>query len=93
MPKNPDDLNKIPFVVMEGIGAHFTVKRGDQSVSFDIQNCQIETNNIHGARAAARSGVGIANVPLPLCERDISNGRLVRILPQWQLPDFTVHAV
>lgn len=92
-PKSPNDLDEIPFVFMEGIGGHFTLKRGDQSVEFSIQNSQIQTNNILGARAAARSGVGIANVPLPLCEKDLSNGRLARVLPQWQLPHFTVHAV
>lgn len=45
------------------------------------------------AHACALAGVGIAVFPDYLVSEDIAAGRLVRLLPEWTLPDGGIHAV
>ncbi len=43
--------------------------------------------------ASAVMGLGIAVTPLSACMNELASGFLVRVLPDWQLPDVEVHAV
>jgi DNA-binding transcriptional LysR family regulator len=47
---------------------------------------RITVNNGQAVRAAARAGLGIVLQPEILLQRDIEAGHLVRLLPQWRLP-------
>ena len=42
---------------------------------------------------SAAMGLGIAVVPLSACMNELASGLLVRVLPDWQLPDVEVNAV
>jgi DNA-binding transcriptional LysR family regulator len=44
-------------------------------------------------RQAAIDGVGIALLPEYACRELLDNGRLVRILPEWEAPDGLLHVV
>jgi DNA-binding transcriptional LysR family regulator len=41
----------------------------------------VRTNNLGVARQAALTGLGMARLPQPLCQRDIKAGRLHRVVP------------
>ena len=41
----------------------------------------LQTNNLVIAKAAAIAGLGMARLPLPLCERELSAERLQRVIP------------
>ncbi len=51
------------------------------------------TNNGDTARAAALAGQGVIWQPTFLIGEDLREGRLVRLLPDWSLPDIDVLAV
>ncbi|GAB5487515.1 MAG: LysR family transcriptional regulator [Parasphingorhabdus sp.] len=92
-PETPDELEKIPFIFMKGTTEKIVLTKGGDKSQVAAENCQIETNNIYGAFAAAENGLGVAGLPLPLCEQALANGTLVRLLSRWQLPKFVLQAI
>ena len=55
--------------------------------------CPMHTNNGHTARAVAVAGGGVIWQPSFLVGADLRAGRLVRVLPDYRLPDIDVLAV
>jgi DNA-binding transcriptional LysR family regulator len=56
-------------------------------------NCQMHTNNGDTARAVALAGHGVIWQPTFLIGEDLRAGRLIRVLPEYRLPDIDVLAV
>ncbi|RDK02870.1 LysR family transcriptional regulator [Paraburkholderia lacunae] len=56
-------------------------------------NCRMHTNNGDTARAAALAGRGIIWQPTFLIGDDLRTGKLVRVLPEYRLPDIDVLAL
>lgn len=56
-------------------------------------DCQMHTNNGDTARAAALAGEGVIWQPTFLIGRDLREGRLVRVLPDYRLPDIDILAL
>lgn len=56
-------------------------------------NCHMHTNNGDTARAAALAGRGVIWQPTFLIGNDLRAGRLVRVLPEYRLPDIDVLAL
>lgn len=54
---------------------------------------QVQVNDIRVIRALALAGEGVALLPLYLCKEDCTEGRLVRVLPQWYAKADPVHIV
>ncbi|WP_219351471.1 MULTISPECIES: LysR substrate-binding domain-containing protein [unclassified Citrobacter] len=54
---------------------------------------RFKTDNSEALLAAALSGLGIIMQPLPLMSADIAAGRLVRVLPDYELPGRPVHVL
>ncbi len=50
-------------------------------------------NNLGVIHRAALGGLGLARLPLPMCERDLKEGRLVLALPNWAPPSVTIFAL
>jgi DNA-binding transcriptional LysR family regulator len=50
-------------------------------------------NNGHALLAAAQSGLGIILQPESLVSRDMEQGRLVHILPEWSTTSSSLHIV
>lgn len=44
-------------------------------------------------KEAVLSGVGMAELPRSACADELADGRLVHVLPQWQLPEMNLYAV
>ncbi|HEX7915169.1 LysR substrate-binding domain-containing protein [Rudaea sp.] len=44
-------------------------------------------------KEAVLAGVGMAELPRSVCADELADGRLVHLLPQWQLPDMNLYAV
>jgi len=51
------------------------------------------TDNLMHIRDAALAGIGIAQLPEPLCHADVATGRLRIVLPGWSPPLVTIHAL
>ena len=54
---------------------------------------RLVTDDLAALRAAALSGVGVAQVPTLMVESDIAAGRLIDVLPQWRPRNEIVYAV
>lgn len=50
------------------------------------------TNDNEGAVAAAAAGMGITSTTSWACGRELADGSLVRVLPEWKTRDIPVHA-
>ena len=54
---------------------------------------RISTNNILVAKSLCLQGHGVARVLYLDVQKDLMNGSLVEVLPEWKLPKFTLYAV
>lgn len=93
--KEPEDLARLPFVANQALSKpnHWRFFHGDgrrRSVRFTPR---IAVNATPGAHAAVLSGAGIAVLPDYLVGPDLAAGRLVRLLPDWQLKSGGIHAI
>lgn len=70
---------------------HFSNQQGQTDVV--KVSCAMHTNNGDTARAVAVSGGGVIWQPTFLIGADLRAGRLVRVLPDYHLPDIDVLAV
>lgn len=50
-------------------------------------------NSPNAVLALANLGVGVAPIPLALCNKELVNGDLVRVLPEWSFPSVTLQIV
>ncbi len=53
---------------------------------------RLTTTDIVVAKEMAVAGVGIAMLARPICESDVHAGRLVQVLPHWQIPPVAISA-
>lgn len=70
----------------------WTLQRGEDSVTVPVHG-GLAINHFIGMRRAALRGVGIARLPSYLVNDEIASGRLVALLPDWQLPTAPVALV
>ncbi|SMF09804.1 DNA-binding transcriptional regulator, LysR family [Tistlia consotensis] len=69
---------------------HFDGPGGHELVTV---NGDLETNNAQVLRMAALGGLGIVLLPLWLVGPDLTEGRLIEVLPQYHVPDSSIYAV
>ncbi|MFK3796329.1 LysR family transcriptional regulator [Pseudomonas sp. NPDC088444] len=72
-------------------GSSWQFEREGQISRVDVHP-QISTNDTAGALAAATGGLGITSTTSWACALELSNGALVRVLPDWKMADLPVHA-
>lgn len=95
--KEPADLKSWPWLALAGaqFGGSEKVtlsapKRADQT--FRIAPVLV-SEGVTSLREAARAGLGISVLADWLAREDLVSGRLVRVLPQWNAPEFPVHVI
>jgi DNA-binding transcriptional LysR family regulator len=44
-------------------------------------------------KEAVLAGLGVADLPPSIFKQEIADGRLIRLLPKWQLPEVSVYAM
>ena len=54
---------------------------------------RIRCNDAPIAKLAARAGLGVVALPAPMCKAELTDGRLVRVLPDWHIPRGTLSLV
>ena len=65
---------------------------GNEAVEINVK-LKFSANNLNIIRQAALRGLGLGRLPLPMCEADLSDGRLVLPLPNWSPPPVTLYAL
>lgn len=89
----PTDLYHLPCISLALQNTqHFwnlTHCKSREFLHFPIQP-RIIINDFSGAYCAAKDGLGVANLPYIMVEKDIKNKQLVQLLPQWHLTESTL---
>jgi DNA-binding transcriptional LysR family regulator len=91
----PEDLARLPFIanasLKEPLDWQFVRNDFDRRAVRMRQH--ILTNSTPAALAATLAGGGLSVLPDFIAAEHIQTGRLVRLLPSWDLPDGGVYAV
>jgi DNA-binding transcriptional LysR family regulator len=93
-PKTPRDLERFDCVVF-GAGSERTrwqLARQGKTTTVQV-SARFTVNDFEFITEAARSGLGIAALPLFRCLEDLRERRLRRVLPQWCAREAPIHAV
>ncbi|MBO9475267.1 LysR family transcriptional regulator [Shimia sp. R10_1] len=92
-PKQPKDLESMPFVSMGRSNDVFSLVRGQNTQEIKLDVCQLSVQSILAAKAGTLAGVGFGSLPEPLITDDLAEGSLLRLLPEWALPPLSIQAV
>jgi DNA-binding transcriptional LysR family regulator len=92
-PDTPDALNRHRVVAgpASAVPSAWRFTREQQEIAVELE-AHFSTNENEGAVAAASAGVGITSTSEWACRRELTDGTLVRLLPDWQLAGIPVHA-
>lgn len=86
-PQIPSDLNRFRAILFSRTGRKpWRFKQGSEERSWTPQT-RISVNSGQAVRVAAIAGMGVAMLPEILVRGDISAGKLVQLLPDWNLPE------
>lgn len=95
-PEDPDDLARHLTIEMPGAdgGRRPWVfeRRPGEARSF-VPSPHVTANDALSIQRLVGNGAGIACISGYLCAPDLNSGRLVHLLPDWQLPSLDVHAL
>ena len=91
-PKVPAELHSHAIIAGPTGTDDWTFEREGRRVSVRLESRLMVSAN-EGAVAAAVAGLGIATTGSIASRREIANGALVRVMPEWQMGSVDVHAV
>jgi len=70
----------------------FELHRGKRRVRVPVRG-PFSANEIGAVHKAALSGLGIAFLPITICQADVEEGRLIPVLPRWSSERTPLHLV
>lgn len=92
----PEDLRHhelLPVTLMQNY-QHFSFRHGlsGEVVNIDMKT-RLSTNNVFVAKSLCQQGHGIARILYMDIQKELVNGSLVEVLPDWNMPAYTLHAL
>lgn len=95
IPKTPDALLAHDWLVLTVLETpHQLELTGPGGESFRARvEARVASTNSRSLREMALAGAGIARQPLPDVEKELAQGKLIRLLPEWIVPSVGVYAV
>jgi len=93
MPQKPADLaaHRIVGGPASAVPHAWTFERDGGTVAVDLQP-HFSTIENEGAVAAAAAGIGIISTTGWACRRELADGSLIRLFPEWKTADVPVYA-
>lgn len=91
--KSPEELRHHCCLQFTPLGKESWTLTGKTSSVTVPMAAQVLINDVRVIRSMALAGEGVALLPLYVCREDCSDGRLVRILPEWHARTDPVHLV
>ncbi|BCH22684.1 LysR family transcriptional regulator [Mesorhizobium sp. L-8-10] len=93
-PAEPDDLAEFDCI---GFGPKSTawgwrLRKGKETSRVEFEP-RFSTTQLTALMTAVGRGIGIASVPITLCEQDIRSGELVHVLSEWNPSPADIYAV
>lgn len=93
-PKNPAALAEHRWVAISLLSSPltWTFRRGGRQQTVRVREA-MRCNSAQALQALVRSGAGVTILLDTVIAEDVAQGRLLRLLPDWKLPDGAIHAV
>lgn len=89
----PEDLRTHEFLRLLGPAANMvTLQHGERTEVINVGG-RFKLNSVGLIRRLAGQGLGIAVLAEDIAAEDVSEGRLRKVLPEWQSPPIPVYAV
>jgi DNA-binding transcriptional LysR family regulator len=89
----PEDLNALPLLAGgEDTSWAFTAPDGSNT-DVEVRNPRLRSGNAEVRLHAAIAGLGVARITATFCAPAVAQGRLVRLLPQWQCAPLRIYAL
>jgi DNA-binding transcriptional LysR family regulator len=82
VPVEPNDLHRLPCIVLQRFGRRWTMHKGNRQVTVEVQP-QYSFSSVEMCRDFVLAGHGVALLREGRAEPDERAGRLVRLLPDW----------
>lgn len=93
-PTEPSDLEAAPFLLLEPyFPGEVSLHRNCGRAAVVTPSCRMLTNNLPSIRRSAIAGLGFAVLPVLSVRKDIDEGRLVEVLPQWHTDPVPINLV
>lgn len=89
---SPDQLLKWPCINLGCSGKALILTKQPAQIEVAAVPSGLTVNSINAALNAAIAGIGFTDLPPALCEHALETGKLVRLLPDWQLPTLPICA-
>lgn len=92
--QTPDDLMRHPYIRFSGIATDAPLQLVSESMRISVPvESVFRSNNSDALIQALESGLGIGGLQTLPGADALASGRLVRVLPDWRLPDRYLYAV
>lgn len=93
-PKKPRDLEHHAALLfaLHRTGSSWVLKRGKTTETVRVSG-PLKANSSLALRNALLQGLGLAHVPYFVVGEDLARGALVRVLPEWTLPEHGMFAL
>lgn len=91
-PRTPNALAEHATLQYANTSTDWALRRGRRSVTVRVRPT-LRINSSLALHQAALQGLGIARLPRFVLGADLRRGRLVQVLPEWELPQTPIHLV
>ncbi|KQT12268.1 LysR family transcriptional regulator [Ramlibacter sp. Leaf400] len=88
----PEDLNALPLLA-GGEDTTWSFAGPDGSADVEVRNPPLRSGNAEVRMRAAMAGLGVARITATFCAQAVAQGRLVRLLPQWECAPLRIYAL
>jgi len=94
-PQSPSDLLAHQWIMLsrEGTALSFEMRRGEREHESLRLEARVTSNNQFSVQQMAGAGLGIALLTRADVDEDLRSGRLVQLMPDWQVPGIAVWVV
>lgn len=95
-PETPGDLRELPWLGI--LQPHFyardrvTLYRGNKSCTITVKPVML-LDGVTALREAARAGAGFTMLPEWLIHRELAEGALMPVVPDWEMSELDLHVV
>ncbi|MDH2665012.1 LysR family transcriptional regulator [Acinetobacter baumannii] len=92
---HPNDLNNHELLSInamnDSLSFNFQHAKTGEKLNIEMAS-RLQSNNLQVAKALCQQGHGIARILYLDAQKELKNGSLIEILPDWKLPAFTLYA-